>query len=183
VQHRAHSRGWRHWIAREQVTRRSPGSGINDFRREPCSGSLIAKQKLQELFPNWGFQYRAADSERQTGLFQNCPLEIVDDLSHPANATPALGHGMAVALGADFYVLAPSAPMLARGVFEQSDTLRLALTYRDRVNQAIIDNDMITVIKSLKDDRGNAISEDSVRDLAFGVVNEGWGWQARERPN
>lgn len=35
----------------------------------------------------------------------------------------------------DFYVVLPSPPVVTIGQFEQSDGLRIALCYHDRVNQ------------------------------------------------
>jgi hypothetical protein len=72
-------------------------------------------------------------------------------------------------------VLAPSPLAVATGTFEQADSLRLALFYRDRLNQAIVDRNMLSTVRAVSG-RG-ADSEKVTASTAFALVNEGWNWQ------
>ena len=137
-----------------------------------CDGDHSTRQKLVHLFPNWKFEYRATSTERQNG-FNDCPAEIVGDLDKPT-ATAAAGSGPSISLG-DFYVTLPSAASLAQGEFEQSDSLRLALAYRDRLSQAIVDRSVGSTLKALVTDSGGDAK--AVRLTMFGLLNDAWGWQ------
>ena len=148
--------------------------GLQDFKPQACSDVPLARRKLEDLFPKWHFEYRATSDERKRDSFKDCPGEIVDDPTN-ASAPPALGSGMAVTLG-DFYVLVPSPSILARGVFEQSDSLRLALAYRDRISQALIDREIGETLKA-----STAHDQKAFGETAFGLLNDGWGWKVRAK--
>ena len=91
-----------------------------------------------------------------------------------------LGAGVAVSLG-DFYVIAPSAVALSSGSFEQPDSLRLALMYRDRLSQVIIDRKVRGIVR---EEAGNGEDRETIaKDMAFAVLNEGWGWEHRRKSN
>ena len=115
------------------------GLGLSDFKvPASCSadpndtGALTAKQKLKDLFPNWSFEYvvtAAQASDPQQIQLKNCPQEFAPTADKPL---PGRGVGVAVALGKDFYVLAPTPMQLLAGSYELNESLRLALAYRDR---------------------------------------------------
>jgi hypothetical protein len=128
------------------------------------------------MLPNWRFEYRATSAERQKDALKNCPAEVVDDPTNPS-APPALGNGIAVTFG-DFYVLVPSPPVLAGGVFEQSDSLRLALAYRDRISQALIDREMGQALKI-----STGSDQKAYGATAFGLLNDGWAWKGSSKSN
>jgi hypothetical protein len=142
---------------------------------QACDKDPIARKKLNDLFPNWQFEYRATSAQRQNG-YGACPAEVVADLSNPT-APPAAGNGPAINLG-EFYVVVPSAPVLAKGMFEQSDSLKLVSAYRDRISQACIDRDVGVMLKSIVAGGG-----DVFRRTAFGLVNDAWGWQPLKPAN
>lgn len=151
---------------------------LRDFTGpQACSENALARAKLQELFPNWQFEYRVSDAQKQAdSSLKDCPAEIAADLQNNA-LLPELGAGVAVSVG-DFYALAPTPLVLSDGIFEQSDSLRLALAYRDRVSQAIIDR---TFAQSVRQLAGNgADAKDIASRTAFAILNEGWDWPHRK---
>jgi hypothetical protein len=111
------------------------GLALDDFSGpQACEGSSLPHQKLAELFPNWKFGYWASvEQKHDNPAFSKCSVELQPSLDSPAPQLPAPGAGIGVPI-ADFYVLVPSPLKLAGGVYEQSDSLRLALIYRDRIN-------------------------------------------------
>jgi hypothetical protein len=159
--------------------------GLSDFKvPASCStdpndtGALTAKQKLNDLFPNWTFKYvvtatQAADPQQVQ--LKNCPQEFAPTGDKPL---PSRGAGVAVALGKDFYVLAPTPMQLTAGSYELNDSLRLALAYRDRVSQSIIDQNLGTTVRDVMSQQGAAADLGSV---ALGILDEGWGWHARKK--
>jgi hypothetical protein len=98
---------------------------------------------------------------------QELPAEIVDDANNPL-APPALGNGTAVSFG-DFYALVPSPPVFAGGIFEQSDSLRLARAYRDRISQALIDRELGETLKA-----STGSDQKAYGATALGLLNDGW---------
>jgi hypothetical protein len=139
---------------------------------QACEADITARAKLQELFPNWNFEYRATSVQQQTG-YADCQRETVGDLSNPS-ALPPAGSGVAVNLG-DFYVTVPNPTALSQGVFEQGDGLKLAIAYRDRISQALIDRDMGTVLRDVVAEAGG--DPEMVRQTAYGLINSAWDWQ------
>ncbi|MCB1527793.1 MAG: hypothetical protein KDJ45_08840 [Hyphomicrobiaceae bacterium] len=138
---------------------------LNSYdKRGACSGSSAALQGLKNLFPNWQFEYRVTATDRADAALKSCPEEVVDNLED-VSAPPALGHGPAVTVG-DFYVLLPSAPVLSQGMFEQSDNLNLALRYRDKLSQAVIDRRLGSIVSSIDATERNVV--------ALGLLSEGW---------
>jgi hypothetical protein len=152
---------------------------LRDFTgAQACDGSTLPRQKLAELFPNWKFDYWVTKADQKadpTKALDKCPTEFEPDPTSSGPQPPAPGSGVAVSL-ADFYVLAPSPLILSSGVFEQSDSLRLALAYRDRLSQEIIDRNIVGTVKDLS---GN--SKAMADSIAFELLNEGWGWQTRQK--
>jgi hypothetical protein len=146
--------------------------GLSDFHAAACDGSPLPLSKLNELFPNWKFEHRVTPEEKADPVFKDCPDETREDLA-AAKPVSGSGAGIAVSLG-DFYVLAPTPMTLSAGNFEQSDSLRLALVYRDRLSQALIDQELAMTLRSTaaKEDIGRA---------SYELLNAGWGWTAREK--
>lgn len=150
---------------------------LRDFTGpQACNGNTLARAKLDELFPNWHFEYRVTDAQKSDSALKDCPAEIRPDFQSN-NPLPEFGAGVAVSLG-DFYVIAPTPPLLTEGFFEQSDSLRLALAYRDRVSQAIIDRNVVQTVKALAGTGADA--NDIAEETAFALLNEGWDWQHRK---
>ncbi|WP_348266257.1 hypothetical protein [Edaphobacter sp. DSM 109919] len=144
---------------------------------QACGGSTYAREKLSEMFPSWRFEYWVtSDQKKQDPSLDKCSTEFLPDAAGPAPQLPARGSGVGVSL-ADFYVLAPSPIELSTGQFEQSDSLRLALSYRDHLNQVIIDRDIGSTVRSVAG--SDAEAQAVVGTLAFELLNEGWGWQNR----
>jgi hypothetical protein len=150
--------------------------GLDDFvGPNPCPGSDFAKAKLTSLFPNFVFEYRVTKQQKALPDKKDCPLEIVETFSENGS-TPGFGTGVSVSV-ADFYVTVPSPSIVARGVYEQSDSLRLALIYRDRVLQALIDRNLST---SLSASLGGAATPTRKGELALLLLSKAWGWKTRE---
>ncbi len=153
---------------------------LQDFRGpQACNGSVLSREKLGAMFPNWQLEYFVTSAQKQNDNTLNaCPLEFVPDQNSSAPPLPARGAGIAVSLS-DFYVLVPSPSVLSTGMFQQSDSLRLALAYRDRISQAIIDRSIGATVKTLSGSGpGSAALASST---AFALLNEGWGWQNRKK--
>jgi hypothetical protein len=144
---------------------------------QACSGGALPRQKLDELFPNWKFEYYVTAEQRKAApSLGNCPLEYQSDLSQ-SHTPPGRGAGIAVALPG-FYILVPSPLVLSGGVFEESDSLRLALAYRDRINQAIVDR---TVARTLIDVVGKTPDKRAAANrVGMAILNEGWNWSGRK---
>jgi hypothetical protein len=146
---------------------------------QACNGDPDARKLLGELFPNWQFEYWiTADQKQNDKQLANCSSEFTPDANGPSSQAPARGSGVGVTLG-DFYVLAPTPLVLSSGLFELSDSLRLALAYRDRLNQAIIDRNLALTVKELSGagQESSAIAERT----SFALLNAGWGWQTRKK--
>jgi hypothetical protein len=150
---------------------------LNEFTGpQACDGSTLSREKLEQMFPNWRFEYWVTSDQKKDVALSKCSTEFLPDPKDPAPQLPARGSGVGVSL-ADFYVLAPFPVVLSTGAFEQSDSLRLALAYRDRLNQVIIDRSLATTVKELAGNDAN--SQAIVGRTAFELLNEGWGWQNR----
>jgi hypothetical protein len=152
---------------------------LTDFTgAQACDGSTLARGKLAELFPNWRFEYWVTDEQKEKEpSLKNCPKAFEVDPSSQA-PLPERGAGVGVSV-AEFYVLIPSPSVLSTGVFEQPDSLRLALIYRDRVSQNMIDRTIANTVKSLSGDGNKA--KTVAATTAFVLLNEGWGWQHRKK--
>ena len=153
---------------------------LRDFEgSQACDGSALPRQKLGELLPNWRFEYFVtSDQKQKDASFANCPTQYEPDPNTLASQLPARGSGVGVTI-ADFYVLVPSPLVLSSGIFEQSDSVRLALAYRDRLNQAIIDRNVSAIVKDVS---GNADDPHAAAaSTALELLNEGWGWQNRRK--
>lgn len=138
------------------------------------TGALAAKYKLNELLPNWKFDYvvtAAQATDAQQASLKNCVQEFAPAGDKPL---PARGAGVAVELGKDFYVLAPTPMQLITGSYELSDSLRLALAYRDRVSQAIMDRELGDTVREVVSKQGDP---SDLGTVALGILNDGWGWQ------
>lgn len=146
--------------------------GITDVRDAGCHPGNNGSRRLADILPNWKFEYRVTAAEKATAELKDCPEEFKRDIAS-ATPVPDRGAGIAVSLG-NFYVLAPSPLDLAAGRFVQSDSLRLALVYRDRTSQAKIDLEIAAPVHELGDSKVAA-------EVALGVLNEGWAWQGRSK--
>lgn len=136
-----------------------------------CDDSAGGKDKLLELFPNWKFEYRVTISQKEKRPeLKNCPEEPGIDPNKP---TVTHGIGISVPLG-DFYVKVPDPLTLSSGIFEQNDSLREAIEYRNAVSYAMTDKKMASAIEIAAKDQQMS------RALAFQLLNEGWGWQSRK---
>lgn len=148
---------------------------LQEFAGPQACEDQGASEKLLELFPQWKFKYYATEDE-QKAAYGKCPKELVPDWSSDAPIS-APGSGVAVSV-ADFYVVIPSPLALATGVFEQADSLRLALFYRDRLNQAIVDRNILSVVQAVSS--GGADTDNVTASTAFALLNEGWNWQPQK---
>ncbi|RVO52077.1 hypothetical protein [Sinorhizobium meliloti] len=148
---------------------------LSDFvLPQACSGDPIPREKLGELLPNWIFEFRVTSAQQTAdAALETCPLEPAVD-PNESTPPPNLGIGATVRV-ADFYVMLPSPMALSSGQFEQPDSLRLALLYRDKVSQAIIDRQVVPIVEAL------ASGQVQTRDIAFELLNEGWDWSHRTK--
>ncbi|MCK1738987.1 hypothetical protein IVA79_34720 [Bradyrhizobium sp. 138] len=152
------------------------GLGLSDYiSADTCGGLPFTKQKLTDMFPNFVFEYRATTDDHKSGRKKDCPLEVGEIISDD-KASPGLGAGVSVGL-ADFYIKVPSPMTLARGAFEQTDGLRLALAYRDRVSQAFLDRTIAGTFKASVADA----SELQRAALASQFLGKAWTWNGREK--
>ena len=161
------------------------GLGLSDFNvPASCStdandtGKITARQKLNDLFPNWTFEYvvtAAQAADPQQAQLKNCAQEFAPTGDKPF---PGRGAGVAVVLGKDFYTLVPTPMQLVAGSYEFNDSLRLALAYRDRVSQAIIDQNLGKTVRDVASREG---ADADFRTVATGILNEGWEWQTRKK--
>jgi hypothetical protein len=139
---------------------------LDNFRSDPCSDSWEPKVKLRTLLPNWDIEYRATTTEQMQPQYKDCRPEVLEDLKSQISG---LGSGPAVDLDG-FYVLLPDAPIMAGGIFEQPDSLRLALANRDHLSQALIDREIADVIKK-------TIADDQTYGrFALDLMNNAWEW-------
>jgi hypothetical protein len=154
---------------------------LTDFRGpQACTDPLFAGAKLGELFPSWPFEYRVTGIQKENDAkLKDCPEESLPSMDGDVYR-PGYGSGVALSFG-DFYVAVPTPSVLASGVFEQTDSLRRALAYRDRISQAIIDRSVLSTVKAIAGNGADA--EDIVRTTAFALLNEGWEWKNRKKPN
>jgi hypothetical protein len=148
------------------------GLGLDNLRSAPCDASTLPFVKLNELFPNWKFEHRVTEEEKTTSIYKDCPAEVREDISKDTPVTD-LGAGIAISLG-NFYVVVPSPLVLATGTFEQTNSLRMALFYRDRLSHAVVDQSIFTMLES-------SIPKSNIGTVAYTLLNEAWGWQVREK--
>jgi len=146
--------------------------------QQACNGSVLAREKLSYLFPGWRFDYRITAQQQQDKSLAACPLEWQPDPQSSAPQPAERGTGVSVSVS-DFYVLVPSPLTLSSGVFEQSDSLRLALAYRDRLSQAIIDRNIASEVRKVSGAGNDANTTLGI--TAFALLNEGWGWEKRTK--
>ena len=153
---------------------------LHDFiGPQACDGSTFPREKLRALFPNWQFDYFVTSDQKQNDkTLSNCPIEYLPDPNSAAPQLPARGAGVAVGVS-DFYVVVPTPVALSGGLFQTSDSLRLALAYRDRLSQAIIDR---SVAASVKDISGSGSGSMNFTGMAaVAILDEGWDWQTRAK--
>lgn len=97
---------------------------------EACDKGSIAWRGLKEKLPNWKLEYRAYAADRQKDKpMEKCPAATDDS---------EVGWGLSVDFE-DFYVKVPATIALKNGNLDSPPSLRLALAYRDRVAQALLD--------------------------------------------
>jgi hypothetical protein len=143
--------------------------------------------RLNELFPNWRFEYRASEAEKTSEtlveaqipdladsrfpiktLVADCPPSTADifDVTTPTNTRESPGSGFVVVLG-DIYVILPSPAVFAEGLLTQDNGLTVALANRDRVAQALVDRDVANVLReeSMVDADPNRSFEDMSSEL------------------
>lgn len=155
------------------------GMALSKFSGQgSCTGDPSTTQLLQGLFPNWSFINVVTDELiAKNPNLSGCPKQTSDGITDSAQVPPpSPGFGIAVSLGS-FYVTLPSAITLAEGGFEQSETLRQALRYRDRVSQRLIDRNLLDSLRKISE-----TPEGQSPKLAFSLLNEAWGWQHRPKP-
>jgi hypothetical protein len=151
--------------------------GLGDFADSGgCDGNPFARKGLMNMFPNWQFEYRASSDQKKDPKYKDCPSEFVSNNAGFGQDPPSRGSGIAVSVS-DFYVLVPSAIALSSGDFELADSLRFALMNRDRLSQEIIDREMGSIVR----ENAKAESEAMKSSIAFALINEGWGWQTRQK--
>lgn len=141
-----------------------------------CKSASMAWQKMRDLLPNWRLEYRATSTEKRTSSsrFSACNDEVVESISE-RGVTVGLGSGISVTLADDFYVPLPSVTNLTGGRFEHADSLKLALIYRDKVNQALIDRRISdTLLEVVDGDRSK------VNRLALSVVDRALSFEVRQ---
>jgi hypothetical protein len=151
--------------------------GLSDYKgSNPCTGPAFAKAKLTNLFPNFAFEYRVTKQEKDTADKKDCPLEIAESFSEDSS-TPGYGTGVSVSIG-DFYVTVPSPSVVARGAYEQGDGLRLALAYRDRVSQALIDRNLGAALTA---NLPATATPPRKAELALQLLSKAWTWKVRDK--
>ncbi len=150
--------------------------GLSDYTgSNPCTAPVSAKAKLANLFPNINFEYRVTKQEKDTVDKKDCPLETPESFSNDSS-TPGYGTGVSVGI-ADFYITVPSPSVVARGVYEQSAGLQLALAYRDRVSQAFIDRNLADALTESMPDATPA----EKANFALQLLSRAWTWKVREK--
>ena len=156
------------------------GLALQDFSGpQACGNSTLAHEKLTELLPNWNFQYVVtSDQKKGDPALASCPSEFQPDPNSPGPTPQLRGAGVATIVG-DIYVLVPTPAALASGAYDQSDSLRLALAYRDRLSQAIVDRTVNSTVRALAG--GGSVGKTKAGQMALGLLNEGWGWTVRTK--
>lgn len=145
---------------------------------QACSGASLPRQKFANMFPNWPINYWVTEEQvKNDSTLAACPKEVLPDPTSNGPAPPAQGSGVAVTVS-DFHVLLPPPLVLAEGDYEQADSLRFALLYRDRINQAIIDRNLLDTLKAVVGARG--LPSGNTPKMAFGLLNRGWNWQPQK---
>jgi hypothetical protein len=149
--------------------------------KQACGDPTPERRDIEEFLPNWRFQYFVTSEEKQKDSTLNgCPLQYEPDPSSLAPQLPARGAGVGVTI-ADFYVLVPPPLTLSSGVFEQPDSVRLALAYRDRLNQAIIDRNVAAAVRDVSGSATDKKPQEAAASTAYALLNEGWSWQSRTK--
>jgi hypothetical protein len=145
-----------------------------------CAPESHAREKLSSLLPNWQFQYRVTAEQHKQPEFSKCEMEttVASPAGSPVTDSQSLGIGVAVSLS-NFYVLVPSPVSLTSGALEQPDSLRLALQYQDRLNQAVIDRNIGITVSGI-DSGADSKTPESNR-VGVALLDEGWGWQHRAK--
>ncbi|TXN76056.1 hypothetical protein [Methylobacterium sp. WL8] len=151
---------------------------VEDFSAPAACDEGRSKDKLSDIFPKWNFEFRATASQKEQS-YKNCKLEYIPAVGGGAHL-PEMGAGATLKMSDDFYILIPSALHLSTGTFDIPDSLRVALAYRDKISQAIVDLSIGEVLKSQINERGEKLSDDETQQLALDLINEGWGWQHRK---
>ena len=131
---------------------------------------------MADLFPNFAFEYRVTKQEKDTADKKDCPLEIAKSFSN-GSSTPGYGTGVSVNID-DFYVTVPSPSVVASGIYEQGDGLRLALAYRDRVSQALIDRNLGAALTASLSPSATPARK---ADLALQLLSTVWTWKVRDK--
>ncbi len=137
-----------------------------------CDESSIEREDMSQLFENWNIQYVVSKDQKQKDkAYASCPEQNEPDWS-AKNPLPDYGVGPVVHFGT-FYVKMPSPMALSRGVFEQPDSLKLALSYRDKVNQALIDRNIIREINKVAGEgaQKKAIAGEIAYSLVYEIKN------------
>jgi len=112
---------------------------LEDYKGpKACKNSEYAIGKLRQMFPDWQFSYIAPPDEHGTaehrGPLFECEQQAVD--------APARGWGAAVKFDG-FYVILPSPKVLSEGTYDYPPSFRVALAYRDKVAQALLDKSYV----------------------------------------
>lgn len=106
---------------------------LNYFRGAPaCSKDPVAAYKLSKLFPSWKLEYRRDGSSIDTDNIKDCAPEESNS-----------GTGLVLSFG-NFYVRMPSPAVADEGVFEYPQSLAIALRYREKIAQELIDRNVYT---------------------------------------
>jgi hypothetical protein len=121
------------------------------------------------VFPNWKFKLVARTDQKGDPSFSACTVESNDR-----------GSGIAVEIS-DFYVTIPSAANLVNGLFEQPSSLGLAVFYRDRINQNIVDRMVASTIRRIVP--ATKDGPEMTKVVAQSLLNEAWDWQPTKRPH
>ncbi|WP_415879180.1 hypothetical protein [Methylomonas sp. TEB] len=117
------------------------GLAIANFMgQSACLKDPVAMSKLNDLFPGWKLEYRLEKSASASGHTATC--KEGDEMA-------ARGAGLVLDFG-NFYVKMPSAEIASEGIFEYPQSLTIALRYREKIGQELIDR---SAFNYFKDDR------------------------------
>ncbi len=94
-----------------------------------CERDPVSRGKLTELLPNWKIEYRAAGANLSESISLGCTPE---DANKPRGAGAVLDFG-------SFYVRMPASEVADAGVFETPQSLHMALSYRAKIGEELVD--------------------------------------------
>lgn len=114
---------------------------IDNFRGSPaCAQDAVARRKLADLFPGWKLEYRVEKAALVSEELAECKAGD-EDVSR--------GVGLVLDFGG-FYVRMPSTEVATEGVFEYPQSLAIALRYRYKIGQELMDRNVSDYFNDLR---------------------------------